>query len=180
MAVVYRHRRLDTFEIFYIGISRKLNRPYDFNKRSRFWKFIYAKTDILVEIVASDLSYEDAKELDILLIQEYGRRDINTGILCNLTDGGDGSLGNIHTQEFKDNLGNLNKKRLWTEESKRRLRETQINKGNIKVSLVLDLSTGIYYNSIKEASTALNIRYANLKDWLGRYSYRNKTNLIVV
>ena len=74
----------------------------------------------------------------------------------------------------------MNKKRLWTEENKRRLRETQINKGNIKVSLVLDLSTGIYNNSIKEASTALNNRYANLKDWLGRYSYRNKTNLIVV
>lgn len=47
--------------------------------------------------------------------------------------------------------------------------------------LVLDTQTGVYYNSIFEASVAKNLNYNSLMAWLGNYfSGRNKTNLIRV
>jgi hypothetical protein len=87
MAIVYRHRRLDTNEIFYVGIGKKESRAYQKRSRNQFWKNIIDKTNYEVEIIARDLSYNDACELEILLIREYGRRDLGLGNLVNLTDG---------------------------------------------------------------------------------------------
>src|SRR5690606_12792762 len=42
---------------------------------------------------------------------------------------------------------------------------------------IIDLSTGIYYECTKEASEAIGINQSTLKDYLGRYSHRNKTSL---
>ena len=36
-----------------------------------------------------------AFELEIKLIAKYGRRDLKTGTLCNLTDGGEGAAGSL-------------------------------------------------------------------------------------
>jgi hypothetical protein len=114
--VVYRHRRLDNNQVFYVGIGT-VKRAKSHNGRSEFWKRIVNKTIYQVEIIAEDLSIEDAKELEILLIEQYGRRDLGLGNLVNLSDGGEGKAGHKHTQEFKDNqaknmLGNtINKGR---------------------------------------------------------------------
>lgn len=73
--VVYRHRRLDTNDVFYIGIGDN-KRAYNKNARSVYWKRIVKKHGYNVEILVTDLSREDACELEILLIQEYGRKDL--------------------------------------------------------------------------------------------------------
>ena len=54
---VYRHRRLDTNKIFYVGISKTKNfkRAYSKNNRNIHWKRIVNKTDYNVEILKSNL-----------------------------------------------------------------------------------------------------------------------------
>jgi hypothetical protein len=93
MAIVYRHRRLDNNEVFYVGIGKTEKRAYSKNNRSKYWNRVVEKHQRTVEILASDLSWEEACELEILLIQEYGRKDLGLGNLVNMTDGGEGSLG---------------------------------------------------------------------------------------
>ena len=88
--VVYRHRRNDNYTVFYVGIGSP-QRPYVKNKRSIFWKNIVKKYGYTIEILAENISIEDAQDLEKLLIQEYGRLDLETGTLCNLTDGGEGT-----------------------------------------------------------------------------------------
>ena len=58
MALVYRHRRLDNFTIFYVGIEldsinkTKLGkRPYIKQGKSKWWKNITNKTEYIVEVV---------------------------------------------------------------------------------------------------------------------------------
>ena len=49
-------------------------------------------------------SEEDAFEAEKFLIAYYGRKDLGTGCLRNLTDGGEGSVGAIRSEEFRRNL----------------------------------------------------------------------------
>jgi len=46
-----------------------------------------------VQILKTDLTWEDACELEMILISYYGRKDLNKGKLVNKTDGGDGTIG---------------------------------------------------------------------------------------
>lgn len=61
--LVYRHRRLDTNEIFYIGISNNNKRPFNTKTRNNIWKKIVNKTDYIVEIIANDLTRNEANEI---------------------------------------------------------------------------------------------------------------------
>lgn len=79
-------------EVFYVGIGNK-KRPYSTNHRSKFWWNIVNKSGLNIVIVEENLSWELAQERERYWIKHYGRRDIGTGILVNLTDGGDGMSG---------------------------------------------------------------------------------------
>lgn len=46
-----------------------------------------------IEIVASNLSRDEAIELEIELIEKFGRADLGLGPLTNMTKGGDGTVG---------------------------------------------------------------------------------------
>ena len=115
MAIVYRHRRLDNNEIFYIGIGKTEKRAYSEDKRNRFWKHIVQKSGYTIEIIAENLDYDDAKELEILLIKAYGRKDTGSGNLVNLTDGGDGCTGFIITEEYRKKLSEANRGKVFSE-----------------------------------------------------------------
>lgn len=104
--VVYRHVRLDTNEVFYIGIGND-KRPYDKRGRNKLWKNIVNKTDYRVDILFDDLSYEEACEKEKEFIQVYGRRDLGLGTLVNMTDGGDG-VHNL-SDETKKKLSEIRK-----------------------------------------------------------------------
>ena len=41
--------------------------------------------------IYENISQQDATDIEIDIIKQFGRRDLGTGILCNHTDGGDGS-----------------------------------------------------------------------------------------
>ena len=107
MAYVYRHIRLDTNQPFYIGIGSD-NTYYRANKKSQrniHWKRVVAKTDYEVEIMLDDLTWEQACEKEKEFIKLYGRYNYG-GILTNITEGGDGTLGHILTKESKEKLSN--------------------------------------------------------------------------
>jgi hypothetical protein len=112
MALVYQHRRKDTNEVFYIGIGRTKKRAFKFG-RNPYWNNIASKgydVDILIE----GISWEQAQEVEIGMIQSYGRLDRGTGILANMTDGGEGGTGVIVKPETIEKIRSfqlsLNKK----------------------------------------------------------------------
>lgn len=51
----------------------------------------------LIQVVQDELSDQDARILEMELIKKYGRKDNGTGILRNLTDGGEGRPGKLST-----------------------------------------------------------------------------------
>jgi hypothetical protein len=98
---LYRHIRLDKNEPFYIGIGTKQKRKYEncyncihgraFSKsqRNNFWKKVISKTEYEVEIFLESNDYKFIKQKEIEFIFLYGRKDLKTGTLVNLTSGGD-------------------------------------------------------------------------------------------
>lgn len=100
---IYRHRRLDNNQIFYVGLGSSPNykRAYIKHDRSKWWKNIVAKVDYEVEIVMSNLFKEEACELEEFLILLYGRSDLGEGELVNLTNGGESNSGAIQSEEHK-------------------------------------------------------------------------------
>ena len=123
MAYVYRHIRLDTNEVFYIGIgSQKFNKRANTTvKRNQFWKNIVSKTEWYHEILFDDISIEEAKQKEIEFIKLYGRKDLGEGTLCNLTDGGDGTLNYKVKDTVKEKLSIKNKGKVLSEEHKQKI-----------------------------------------------------------
>jgi hypothetical protein len=115
MAVLYRHIRLDKDEPFYIGIGKDESRAYSKRNRTKYWHNITNK-GYDIEILFDDLSYDEAKLKEIEFIKLYGRIDLGTGILCNMTDGGDGSNGFKHSKEALIKIGEKSKGRIKTPE----------------------------------------------------------------
>jgi hypothetical protein len=104
MAVVYQHTRVDTNEIFYIGIGSEKRRAYSKYKRSQFWHNIVNKVGYTVEILYENIDWEKACEIEKDLIKKYGRKDLKQGRLINMTDGGDGRFGSIVSEETKKKM----------------------------------------------------------------------------
>jgi len=103
MAIVYRHIRLDTNDVFYIGVGRNEKRAYEVNlRRNSYWRNIVKNTEYKVEITHKDICYEEALSIEKYLIAFYGRSNKNEGPLCNLTDGGEGALGVLVTEETRN------------------------------------------------------------------------------
>jgi hypothetical protein len=176
MAIVYRHHRLDKNEVFYVGIGNKESRALDMVHRNHIWKGIKSRSEVDVEIVARDLSWELACELEQLMISEYGRIDLHSGTLANLTDGGDGSVGVKQSQETIDKRANSNRGRKNTEETKRKMSEarkgivfTAEHLENLRTSHlgqkgwnakeVIDLQTGFAYDSLREGCLSVGVSY---------------------
>ena len=91
MSIVYIHRRNDTNEVFYIGKGIDIKRSKSKVSRNIHWWNIVNKYGYSIEILYDDLTDEEAQTREIELISEYGRIDINTGILVNMTSGGTGT-----------------------------------------------------------------------------------------
>ena len=107
---VYAHLKKNTDEVFYIGKGIP-SRPAEIKGRSDFWEHVYSKHGRDIKLLHTGLADNTAKALEIFWIAVYGRRNINTGCLVNLTNGGDGMSGYKPTPESIEktrisNLGN--------------------------------------------------------------------------
>ena len=132
MAIVYRHIRKDSNEVFYVGIGKTEKRAYDAkHHRSEFWHNI-AKNGFDVEIIFEGLSWDVACEKEKEFILLYGRRDLGNGTLVNMTDGGDGGFGVVVKKETREKIRqfqlSLNKKgkpgHPRSEKTKEKIRKT--------------------------------------------------------
>jgi len=124
MAYVYRHIRLDKNEPFYIGIGRdckgnytRANHGAELRRNSIIWKRIVAKTEYSVEILVDELTWEDACEKEREFIKIYGRINNSTGVLANMTDGGEGNNGLVITPEMRYKYGNAHRGKKQSESS---------------------------------------------------------------
>jgi hypothetical protein len=103
---LYVHLRLDTNEYFYVGVGTKYNHNKDYTRakagskglsktkqRNYIWRSIVSKTDYKVIILFENDNYSLIKQKEIELIAKYGQIIKKSGNLCNLSDGGDGTLG---------------------------------------------------------------------------------------
>ena len=143
MAYVYVHIRKDNNQPFYIGVGGLLSfdnyqRANAINwkglrSRSEFWHNTSSKHGFIVNIVLDNCTKEEAFLEEQRLISLYGRQDLQTGILVNHTNGGDGrigsskeinkkcgakNIGRILTQEHKDKISKGNKGKKLSEEDK--------------------------------------------------------------
>jgi len=130
MAVVYRHRRNDTDKVFYVGYGCKESRAYETQegRRSSWWKRIYNKHGVSIEVVAKDLSKENALELEELMIASYGRIDLKEGQLINMTDGGESGNRVIVTAETRAKISKAHKGRVHTSEARKNMGKNWLGK----------------------------------------------------
>jgi len=121
MAGVYEHIRLDKNQPFYYGIFEDKYRPFEKTRRNNLWDKIVAKTDYKINIIKEGLTWEEACQMERDLIKQYGRIDKGTGILTNLTDGGDGTVGLIRSEEHSNKISKSLTGRKLSEEHKKKV-----------------------------------------------------------
>ena len=109
MAIVYSHKKKGTDIVFYIGIGIDEKRAFSKRNRNKYWNNVVNKYDYDVTILFENITYEKANEKEIELILKYGRIDLKTGTLVNLTIGGDGVKGYKYTDLVKKKMSILKK-----------------------------------------------------------------------
>lgn len=119
---------------YYIGKGKhnhKTNQKYYRAYCGNHWVPIPPKQRII--ILKDDIYENDAFKHEIYMISIFGRKDLNTGILLNLTNGGEGFSGFKLTEERKRDIS-------------KRMKEYVINNGNpnLKKYLLINVS-GEYY-----------------------------------
>jgi hypothetical protein len=153
---VYAYLRED-YTPYYIGkgsgkrawknSGRSIKRPVD---KSR------------IVILEDNLTESEALELEIQKISEYGRIDTGTGILRNLTDGGDGVSGMVHSEETRAKISEAssganhpNYGKTHSEESKRKMSEARGTPVRYN---------GVVYPSMKKAAEENGIPKTTFRD----------------
>jgi hypothetical protein len=155
---VYRHFKLNTNEVFYIGMGKEKNlkRAHSKRYRNNHWHNTVEKYGYYVDVVATNLSEEEAKELEVFLIKLYGRRDLNTGTLVNMTDGGEGVFNPSP--------------------------ESLINRSGSKSHMarrIMNMDTKEIFGSLSECCVINNISYSSTKKRLNGV-IKNKTPYVYI
>jgi hypothetical protein len=107
---------------YYIGKGTR-NRAYTRSERKKNRRPPQDKNRIL--ILKRGLTEEEAFRHECYMIAVFGRKDLGTGILINLTDGGEGVSGLIVTEETKEKMSKTRKGRPIPEAQKKLLSEVK-------------------------------------------------------
>jgi len=143
---IYRHIRPDKNEPFYIGIGKGRRWRY-ITGRNEIWNRVFHKNNgiILCEILMDNIDFSTAQKKEIEFIKMYGRIDLGTGTLANMTAGGEGAnemspksrmnisiknTGKKRSDEFKSLRSLVRRGTKHTEETKEKIRAAQRGKLN--------------------------------------------------
>lgn len=100
---IYGHFRNDDGTIFYVGKSiyqNNYHRSKSKDSRNPWWHHIVNKVGYTIKIICDNIPEDSVSAKEIELISFYGRRDLGTGPLVNMTSGGEGA--SKPSQEAKD------------------------------------------------------------------------------
>lgn len=142
MYYLYRHTRNDTRTPFYIGVGTKPKKYGGFRtefkrafytcagRRSVFWYNVFnqCRGDISIDILYETNDREEIFSKEMEFIALYGRRDTGYGTLVNLSDGGEGNNGNIHSESTKAILSRANKGRKHSAETIEKIKKNHASK----------------------------------------------------
>ena len=128
------------------------------HNRTNYWNNIVKKCGWKVDIVFDNLTWEDACKIEVELIAKYGRIDLGTGTLVNLTDGGEGTLNRKMTEETKRKISKARTGNIThSDETKKKIgiKSKRILKASI-IYLVTNLRTFLIVRSCHKM--AANVR----------------------
>lgn len=124
---VYQYLREDNTP-YYIGKGRD-DRAWEQHRRNG--KGVHTPTDkSKIIIIEKNLTDSQAKELEIKLIAEYGRKDLGTGILHNRTEGGEGTSKIIISEETRAKMSAARKGRKLSEETRAKMSAVRKGRSN--------------------------------------------------
>ena len=99
---VYLHTRKTDGFVFYVGIGT-VRRAHDLTKsRNQHWKATAAKHGCAVTLVHTGLTFSEACLKEVELIAHY--RALVGACLVNKTDGGEGSVGCVRSEETRQRI----------------------------------------------------------------------------
>ena len=161
MAYVYRHIRKDKNEPFYIGVGGlsefdNYRRAHNKRCRSKWWKNIVSKTDYVVEIIFDEVTNEFAHSKEQEFIELYGRLDLNSGCLCNMTNGGEGSDGFIMPEEGRQKISSSKKGKPISEATIKAVKKANTGRKKTQEEMqklckvIVDINTGVFYYGTRE------------------------------
>ena len=142
------------------------------NIRERYWQDFYSvlKGGLNCNLVATDILPKRHSEDTKIKISKS-------------------NIGKIYSEKTKNKMSISGKNRIGKDNSfygKKHTKEFKINRsikrsygGNPKARLVLNIETGIYYSSLKEAAETVITNYVTLKSQVSGL-YKNKSNFIYV
>lgn len=130
---VYAYLREDKSP-YYIGKGNG-KRAY---RRGTWERFKAPKNLNQIQIISDSMNEADAFQAEMLLIRMYGRKDIGTGILRNMTDGGEGGYGRKDSLQTKlrrasKHIGSKRSAKTCRNISQSKLGSTPWNKGKKNV-----------------------------------------------
>ena len=144
---VYAYLREKDLTPYYIGKG----------KGNRAWqKHVHVKIpadDKFIIIMESNLSEIGALALERRMIRWYGRKNTDTGILLNFTDGGEGSRGAVRSKESNRKTSETLKGRPshWIGKSRGPMsEETKIKISNSKIGSKLSIETKLKMSASKK------------------------------
>ena len=134
---------------------------------------VHVPVDFTRIILQEWLSEEDAFEAEKFLIVYYGRVDLGTGCLRNLTDGGEGVVGHRHIVETRQKLRELNlgktpwnKGKIASEEARRH--QSEAHKGQtVSEERRLEIIKNLIGRPVSK-ETRNKSRESNLRTWANK------------
>ena len=115
-------------------------------------------------VLKEGITEEEAIKHEIYMIAVLGRKDKNTGILRNMTDGGDGVSGLIQTEEVKEKIKKSKTGVNLSKKHKDSIKKSIRNSEAYRIARTQPvLGTGpdgevFYFSTIKEASETTGIK----------------------
>ena len=115
----------------YVGKGKENRYRDHFNNKTRLGNFLCKRLREGLRLVPDITYFENEKEAldyEIELISFYGRDDTGTGTLFNLTEGGEGISGLIHTEETRQKIRDAILGKTLSVETKRKMSEAKLGK----------------------------------------------------